>query len=378
MAISMRFLAKASQSFESIVSHASSPKALRTPKTPKTPKTPMSPFGISPLASLNRVNFFPEDVEKVEKRTHKVPARSVHFADGATWVGNATRLLGGQLQPKAEASSPITDLTTAASATRDAVRARFARQEDRCVPTPPVAGLDLTLPVLLGHRMASTVASSTRATTPSDGNEESCAHAARKAFLEQQERRASRAMVDFVVYNAARGTEISGDPRAPVQEDLRPRWLRDEDAAAMLGDEAIGDLGALPKSQTAAARRASLAKMKPGPDTLICATDFRQRPLMFLRPEEWFTLLRELPQLREKLRQKQAEIDALDERGEHMKDYLLRRKYIVDKYGLRKIGVPGYGKMSRPYFSSGEGIRARDRKISLANRVLEEINSRSE
>ena len=141
MAISMRFLAKASQSFESIVSHASSPKALRTPKTPKTPKTPMSPFGISPLASLNRVNFFPEDVEKVEKRTHKVPARSVHFADGATWVGNATRLLGGQLQPKAEASSPITDLTTAASATRDAVRARLARQEDRCVPTPPVAGV---------------------------------------------------------------------------------------------------------------------------------------------------------------------------------------------------------------------------------------------
>ena len=101
----------------------------------------MSPFGISPLASLNRVNFFPEDVEKVEKRTHKGPARSVHFADGATWVGNATRLLGGQLQPKAEASSPITDLTTAASATRDAVRARLARQEERCVPTPPVAGV---------------------------------------------------------------------------------------------------------------------------------------------------------------------------------------------------------------------------------------------
>ena len=136
----MRFLAKASQSFESIVSHAPSPKALRTPKTPKTPKTPMSPFGISPLASLNRVNFFPEDVEKVAKRTPKVPARSVHFANGG-WVGNATRLLGGRLQAEAEASSPITDLTTAASATRDAVRARFARQEDRCVPTPPVAGV---------------------------------------------------------------------------------------------------------------------------------------------------------------------------------------------------------------------------------------------
>ena len=27
-------------------------------------------------------------------------------------------------------------------------------------------------------------------------------------------------------------------PEAPLQEDSRPRWLRDEDAAAMLGEEA--------------------------------------------------------------------------------------------------------------------------------------------
>ena len=190
----MRFLAKASQSFESIVSHAPSPKALRTPKTPKTPKTPMSPFGISPLASLNRVNFFPEDVEKVEKRTHKVPARSVHFADGATWVGNATRLLGGQLQPKAEASSPITDLTTAASATRDAVRARLARQEQRAAPLASEAGIP-TLPMLLGQRAPLSSVGQRLDVV----DEESCAYAARKACLEQRERRASRAMVDFVV-----------------------------------------------------------------------------------------------------------------------------------------------------------------------------------
>ena len=119
---------------------AHSPKALRTPKTPKTPKTPASPFALSPLTSLTpAVSFFPETVEKVEKCIRKAPARSVHFED-ATWVGNATRLLGGRLQPKVEASSP-TDLATAASATRDAVLARFARQEDRCVPTPRVAGV---------------------------------------------------------------------------------------------------------------------------------------------------------------------------------------------------------------------------------------------
>ncbi|CAL1173222.1 unnamed protein product [Cladocopium goreaui] len=193
MAISMRFLAKASQSFESIVSHAPSPKALRTPKTPKTPKTPMSPFGISPLASLNRVNFFPEDVEKVAKRTPKVPARSVHFANGG-WVGNATRLLGGRLQAEAEASSPITDLTTAASATRDAVRARLARQEQRAAPLASEAGIP-TLPMLLGQRAPLSSVGQRLDVV----DEESCAYAARKACLEQRERRASRAMVDFVV-----------------------------------------------------------------------------------------------------------------------------------------------------------------------------------
>eukprot|EP00438_Fugacium_kawagutii_P006954 Skav203620 [mRNA] locus=scaffold935:833680:834273:- [translate_table: standard] len=197
MAVSMRFLAKASQSFESIVSHAPSPKALRTPKTPKTPKTPMSPFGLSPLASLNSLNgmsFFPENVEKMEKRTPKFPTRSVHFADGATWVGNATRLLGGRLQPQAEASAPITDLATAASATRDAVRARFARQGERDAPAASAERIP-TLPMLLGKQAP--LRSVPQGLDVVD--EESCANAARRAFLDHRERRAGRAMVDFVV-----------------------------------------------------------------------------------------------------------------------------------------------------------------------------------
>ena len=183
MAVSMRFLAKATQSFESIVAH--SPKAL---PTPKTPKTPASPFAMSPLTSLTpAVSFFPETVEKVEKCIRKAPARSVHFED-ATWVGNATRLLGGRLQPKVDASSP-TDLATAASATRDAVLARLARQEDRGAPVASKPQVP-SLPMLLGHCALTSV---------ERVQEESCAHAARKAFLAQQERRASRAMVDFVV-----------------------------------------------------------------------------------------------------------------------------------------------------------------------------------
>lgn len=54
------------------------------------------------------------------------------------------------------------------------------------------------------------------------------------------------------VYNAARGTEIHGDPRAPME--LRPAWLRDEDAASMLG-EAVQELGQPAKPLTSARRR---------------------------------------------------------------------------------------------------------------------------
>mmetsp|Transcript_7561 Transcript_7561/g.16015 ORF Transcript_7561/g.16015 Transcript_7561/m.16015 type:complete len:209 (+) Transcript_7561:90-716(+) len=208
MALSLRFLSQASKN---IVAHAPSPRAVRTPITPKTPKTPKSPQSpLSPLSTTcSGLSFFP--VEEA-KRAPKTARRSVHFADeSGTWVGNASSLLSakglgllgsmGKFQPEARAQATLDhsvqeeDPMALATATRAAVLARKARQEDRCVPTPRVA-LEPTFPVLLGRR-------------PSVGlpmksplsflNEESCAHAARQAFMEQQERRASRAMVDFVV-----------------------------------------------------------------------------------------------------------------------------------------------------------------------------------
>ena len=193
----MRFLAKASQSFESIVAHAPSPKALRTPKTPMSPKTPVvSPFAISPLSTLNRgLNFFPEEVEKRTKvSTHQ---RSVHFADesGPTFVGNFSRLLGGRFLQNTEDLSSPANAAAAASATRDAVLARLLRKEERDAPVRQTP-IKQTLPMLLGHRASLNAA-------PSNAVEvvdvESCAFAARKAFLEQQKRRASRSMADFVV-----------------------------------------------------------------------------------------------------------------------------------------------------------------------------------
>ena len=198
MAVSMRFLAKASQSFESIVSHAPSPKALRTPKTPKTPMSPFAMTPASPVSPLSRgLKFFPA-AEEVEKRAKIPTQRSVHFADeqsGPTWVGNATRLLGGRLQQSTtEASSNPINAAEAASATREAVRARLARQEERSVPAgyPHMEYAPSMLPVLLGHRNVVTPIAS-------ESVEESCAHAARKSFLQQQERRANRLMAEFVV-----------------------------------------------------------------------------------------------------------------------------------------------------------------------------------
>ena len=217
MALSLRFLSQASKN---IVAHAPSPKAVRTPITPKTPKTPRSPQSpLSPLTTAcSGLSFFPaEEVKRVPK-SGTARQRSVHFADSeskTTWVGNATSLLStqrvgalmgnsllGGFQPQLRVQAANTtlpdslseeDAMTLATATRAAVLARQARQEDRCVPTPRVS-LEPTFPVLLGRQPK--VGPPLRS-FPVD--EESCAHAARQAFLEQQERRASRAMVNFVV-----------------------------------------------------------------------------------------------------------------------------------------------------------------------------------
>ena len=198
MAVSMRFLAKASQSFESIVSHAPSPKALRTPKTPKTPTSPFAMNPASPVSPLSRgLKFFPV-AEEVEKRAKIPTQRSVHFADeqsGPTWVGNFSRLLGGRLQQSmTEASSNPINEVEAASATREAVRARLARQEDRGA-SEASKPMKAVFPTLLGHNTSK--AAPMEAWTAVD--QESCAQAAQKSFLQKLERRANRTMVDFVV-----------------------------------------------------------------------------------------------------------------------------------------------------------------------------------
>ena len=42
-------------------------------------------------------------------------------------------------------------------------------------------------------------------------------------------------------------------------------------------------------------------KFVKGEETVVCVTDFRQRPMMWLQPAEWAELLRMLPSLRQQL-----------------------------------------------------------------------------
>eukprot|EP00928_Gymnodinium_smaydae_P018526 TRINITY_DN17050_c0_g1_i1.p1 TRINITY_DN17050_c0_g1~~TRINITY_DN17050_c0_g1_i1.p1 ORF type:complete len:225 (+),score=29.31 TRINITY_DN17050_c0_g1_i1:67-741(+) len=169
----------------------------------------------------------------------------------------------------------------------------------------------------------------------------------------------------FFVYNAPAGVDFRGDPRAPPLDALRPAWLRDEDAASMLREgeslESIADAPAEWGSEVERHRAASTAARSPATETVLCATDFRQRPLLYLKPDEWAEVLRQLPVLRERLRRCQAKVDEADERSAHMKEYWLRRRYVLDKFAYRQMGRDGMGNMERSYETGKIGPRARTR-----------------
>eukprot|EP00929_Paragymnodinium_shiwhaense_P078432 TRINITY_DN40648_c0_g1_i1.p2 TRINITY_DN40648_c0_g1~~TRINITY_DN40648_c0_g1_i1.p2 ORF type:complete len:239 (+),score=56.39 TRINITY_DN40648_c0_g1_i1:85-801(+) len=180
----------------------------------------------------------------------------------------------------------------------------------------------------------------------------------------------------FFVYNALPGVELRGDPRAPPVEDLRPAWLRDEDAASMLLDnEGLEKLGNAASGSTAtrveAERLANSAARQTGSETVLCCTDFRQRPLVFLQPDEWRELLRQLPALKQRLRKCQERVDALDERGAHMREYYLKRKYLLDKFENRFMGTE-VGTNGSSLDRGRIGQRARDRMIRISTELLAE------
>lgn len=180
----------------------------------------------------------------------------------------------------------------------------------------------------------------------------------------------------FFVYNAPRGVEFRGDPRAPPLDGTRPPWVRDEDAASMLqegedlsliGPDRSKQLGVVARRLESREAEAALHT-----ETVLCCTDFRQRPLMYLRPAEWAELLKQLPVLRAQLRRCQQEVDALDQHGEVMKDHWLRRRHVVDKYEGRRIGNMNYGKhVGRSYETGKIPPKTRERKIKIAERYMQ-------
>merc|ERR1740138_839125 len=127
-----------------------------------------------------------------------------------------------------------------------------------------------------------------------------------------------------------------GEETVVCVTDFRQRpmaWVRDEDAASMLReDEDISLLGngrgANPASSSME-RRAAVSAIPTGEETVVCVTDFRQRPMLWLQPAEWAELLKMLPSLRQQLRTCQKAVDELDERGALMRDYNQRRLHIV-------------------------------------------------
>merc|ERR1719215_407386 len=61
--------------------------------------------------------------------------------------------------------------------------------------------------------------------------------------------------------------------------------------------------------------------------------------MMYLHPEEWLEVLRNIPRLKAQLRSCQEHVEELDETGAKMEAYNLRRQHLLpDKYDTRRIG----------------------------------------
>jgi len=125
------------------------------------------------------------------------------------------------------------------------------------------------------------------------------------------------------------------------------------------------------ESDAIAALQPQCARLIGEEETVVCFTDFRQRPMLWLQPEEWSELLKMLPSLRQQLRTCQKAVDELDERGALMRDYSVRRLHIVDKHREKRIGRMGYGDFRRPYETGKVGPKARARLVQTTKEELE-------
>mmetsp|Transcript_17754 Transcript_17754/g.41173 ORF Transcript_17754/g.41173 Transcript_17754/m.41173 type:complete len:247 (+) Transcript_17754:44-784(+) len=200
----------------------------------------------------------------------------------------------------------------------------------------------------------------------------------------------------FFVYNAPMDPDLYNDPRAPYLAAIRPTWVQDQDRVSMLqGEEKLQVLDGGPTDlqqspvmqppevlpEVLRKRLAVKAQRAIGSETVLCATDFRQRPMIHMRPEEWLHFLQHLPELRQRLKQKQEEVIGLQERKSMMQMHNLHRKFFEEKYAQKKLGRERQWPKNEPvkaYKTGRMGPKARERMIRLTTTQLQTIASQME
>eukprot|EP00437_Effrenium_voratum_P024985 CAMPEP_0181411770 /NCGR_PEP_ID=MMETSP1110-20121109/8062_1 /TAXON_ID=174948 /ORGANISM="Symbiodinium sp., Strain CCMP421" /LENGTH=190 /DNA_ID=CAMNT_0023534431 /DNA_START=53 /DNA_END=626 /DNA_ORIENTATION=- len=188
---SLRFLAQASRSIETLVAH--SPKA----RTPKTPTSPFSAFAPAesckprgPCTQLLPRGEVPAEGDAAGARRIQL----AHFVECHSRIEATGREPNQPRQPVQSNGSMQAD----AARTRVAVLERQARQADRCGPLPRDATMGPTLPSLLAMSQMACLNPSVPI-APMAANRNHCASQAVSSYHRQQERRSSRDMVDFVI-----------------------------------------------------------------------------------------------------------------------------------------------------------------------------------
>eukprot|EP00746_Dinoflagellata_sp_MGD_P086151 gnl/MRDRNA2_/MRDRNA2_34078_c0_seq1.p1 gnl/MRDRNA2_/MRDRNA2_34078_c0~~gnl/MRDRNA2_/MRDRNA2_34078_c0_seq1.p1 ORF type:complete len:249 (+),score=58.64 gnl/MRDRNA2_/MRDRNA2_34078_c0_seq1:127-873(+) len=181
----------------------------------------------------------------------------------------------------------------------------------------------------------------------------------------------------FIVYNARQDVEVHLDPRAPTLEDIRPRWMQDDIVASMLSPGDRMKVFTNPERMTPA----DADDPRNQKETMLCITDFRQRPLLYLSPNEWAEFVAALPALRSELkkyREKLEDMGIEEEITQREKDLRLN---VVDKYREKRIGhggQQGRGKRAEKgwpgYIKGPIPPRALARRTPLAKTTLSQAS----
>lgn len=116
-------------------------------------------------------------------------------------------------------------------------------------------------------------------------------------------------------------------------------------------------------------------------ETVLCITDFRQRPLLYLSPDEWAEFVTLLPALRSELKKYREKLEEMGIEEEITEREKALRLNVVDKYREKRIGhggQQGRGKRAEKgwpgYIKGPIPPRALARKTPLAKTTLSQAS----